>query len=250
MASAGLAGEELRRLWGSLAKRVRTLAQRLNSVRISPTRVSVPREESQIDRNQRLLDDKLYDYVTERDGEMSPSQAEKDLGVAVEQIQRSAERLCTTGRLSRSYYCVHCSAEISPGSNFCGTCGEPQGQQTGIGPTPTNHAFRDSIERPHPAYDRKSQDIYRQDKRMQFSFPRPFSKRPKLGLSGLLTRAWNSAKPRRALDTGARQRLPQKPFERTKRMPPQSMRICRKCRRLLRPAGSGRWYCDRCGRYA
>jgi hypothetical protein len=46
------------------------------------------------------LDDQVYDYVVKRHGEISLSQASKDLGFSVEEVKHSTERLKKKGRLA------------------------------------------------------------------------------------------------------------------------------------------------------
>jgi hypothetical protein len=47
-----------------------------------------------------MLDDRVYDYIVKRHGEISLSLASKDLGLSVDEITRSTERLKKKGRLA------------------------------------------------------------------------------------------------------------------------------------------------------
>jgi predicted naringenin-chalcone synthase len=46
------------------------------------------------------LDNQVYDYIVRRGGEISLSQASRDLGFSVEELRLSTERLRRKGRLA------------------------------------------------------------------------------------------------------------------------------------------------------
>jgi predicted DNA-binding transcriptional regulator len=47
-----------------------------------------------------LVDDRVYQYIVKRHGEISLSQASADLGIPVDELRRSTERLKRKGRLA------------------------------------------------------------------------------------------------------------------------------------------------------
>ena len=80
-------------------------------------------------------DQRVYRYVVKHQGQISFSQAAKDLALPQEQIGRSIERLQSAGRLGpppeepiqvQVQHCVRCYAEIPLGSRFCNVCGYVQ----------------------------------------------------------------------------------------------------------------------------
>lgn len=46
------------------------------------------------------VDERVYDYIVKRHGEISLSRASTDLGLSVDEVKRSTERLKKKGRLA------------------------------------------------------------------------------------------------------------------------------------------------------
>lgn len=105
--------------------------------------VSLLSQESlQLARDQPSLDERLFEYIVERKGEISRTNASQDLGVTLREIDESIERLWKAGRLPRpsderatqieeqTRRCMYCQGEIFSGSRFCIHCGRSQEEQT------------------------------------------------------------------------------------------------------------------------
>jgi len=105
--------------------------------------VSLLSQESlQLALDQLSLDEKLFDYIVERKGEISRANASQDLGVSLREVDECIQRLWQAGRLPRpseergaqieelTRRCMYCQEEIPSGSTFCIHCGRTQEGQT------------------------------------------------------------------------------------------------------------------------
>jgi len=203
------------------------------------------REDLKVAYDQQLLDEKLYEYIVERNGQdISLTQASEDLGVSKEEIDRSIDRLCNAGRLPRPsaptiqeqmQNCMYCSGDTPSGSKFCIRCGQPQGPQVEA-ETPSLIGQTDLRTEPPPDH-MKTDDARTRERGLRFDLLRHFSERK--------IQEHRSADMWRHLRS-QKQFLSKKPFGRFGAgLKPVRPKTCPRCRHVLGPSG----YCDHCRRY-
>jgi len=198
------------------------------------------------------LDDKLCEYILQRSGEISRTQASQDLGVTPKEIDSSIERLCSARRLSllsveparvQIQRCVHCYAEIPLNSRFCSACGQLQETHVGVEASASDRSMPSQLETASTDWKELKEDIRHEGQRIRFTLPRPFAQRRAAKQSRTIRpRPWGVQKPH----------PPRKPLERVSSGPLPNMlaRTCTRCKHIMKPLGHGnRWYCDRCRRY-
>jgi len=196
--------------------------------------------------DQQLLDEKLYEYIVQRNGQdISLAQASEHLGVTREEIDKSIDRLCNADRLPRptiptiqeqTRACVYCSSEIPLGSKFCDMCGQPQETQLGIETPLPGGAIDFRVEPPSPDYVRM-RDTRARERGLRFDLLRHLSERKAREQRPADT--WQRWRPQASFPSG-------KPFNRfSTSYKPARPRICPRCRHILGPTG----YCDHCRRH-
>ena len=203
-------------------------------------------ENTKLAYDQQLLDEKLYEYIVQRNGEdISLTQASEHLGAAREEIDKSIDRLCNAGRLPRptiptiqeqTQACVYCSAEIPLGSKFCIRCGQPQETQLGMETPPSDGAIDLGAEPPPPDFVR-TEDTRARERGLRFDLLRHLSERK--AREQRPADMWQRWRPQVSFPSG-------KPFNRFgTSYKPARPRICPRCRHILGPTG----YCDHCRRH-
>lgn len=195
--------------------------------------------------DQQQLDEKLYEYILERNGQdISLTQASEELGVGREEVDRSIDKLCNVGRLPRplipaiqeqTQQCMYCSGDIPLGSKFCIRCGQPQGPQLGMETSSLTGQIDFGTE-PPPDHV-KTDDTRTRERGLRFDLFRHFSER--------------KIQEHRPADMwlhlrSKKQFASKKPFDRFGAgLKPARPKTCPRCRHILGPSG----YCDHCRRY-